>query len=217
MISMSKVKLFALFSLVNCGLLFAQGERATIVGTVTDSSGAVVPQVRITVRNEATNIVNKTESNSLGLYVVPALGPGSYELTAQKQGFRTSKVSNIPLSVCLTATVDMKLEVGQISEAVQVTAAAAQLEAQTSGMGETVGTRAVAELPLLGRDPRQLASLAPGVIPSRGQTLLSQSAIGSAGNARIAGGLAPQNSILMHGGDTRPFASHAQSYRYPLY
>jgi len=125
MISMSNVKLFALFSVVNCGLLFAQGERATIVGTVTDSTGAVVPQVRVTVRNERTNIVNKTESNSLGLFVVPALEPGSYELTAEKQGFRTSKVSNIPLSVGLTATVDTKLEVGQISEAVKVTAAAA--------------------------------------------------------------------------------------------
>src|SRR5437763_3550196 len=183
---MSKLKFFVFVSGVASGLLFGQGERATISGTVTDASGAVVPQVRITVRNERTNIVNKAESNSTGLFVAPALPPGSYELTAEKQGFRTFKMSNIPLSVGLTATVEVKLEVGQLTEAVQVTAAAAQLEAQTSGMGETIGTRAVAELPLLGRDPRQLASLAPGVIPSRGQTSLSASAIGSAGNARIA-------------------------------
>src|SRR5260370_29615036 len=84
-ISMSKVKFFVLFSVVNCCLLFAQGERATISGTVTDSTGAVVPQVRITVRNERTNIVNKAESNSTGLYVAPALEPGSYELPSERQ------------------------------------------------------------------------------------------------------------------------------------
>ncbi|HZT31622.1 MAG TPA: carboxypeptidase-like regulatory domain-containing protein [Bryobacteraceae bacterium] len=198
------------------GLLFAQGERATISGTVMDSTGAVVPQVNITVRNEATNILNKAESNATGLYVVPALPPGTYELTAEKQGFRTFKISGIPLSVGLTATVDVKLEVGQVSEAVQVVASAVQLEAQTSGMGETVGTRAVTELPLLGRDPRQLSALAPGVIPTRGQVGAGGSTIGYAGNSRIAGGLAMQNAILMDGGDTRGFTSGGQSYTYPI-
>src|SRR5438105_14138562 len=119
---MSKLRLLLLFSAVGSGVLFAQGERATIGGTATDSSGAVVPQVRITVRNERTNIVNKAESNSTGLFVVPALPPGSYELTAEKQGFRTFKVSEIPLSVGLAATIDVKLDVGQVPEAVQVTA-----------------------------------------------------------------------------------------------
>src|SRR5260370_31473830 len=115
---MSKRKLFAFFLTVASGALFAQGERATIGGTVTDSTGAVVPQARITVRNERTNILNKAESNSSGLFVVPALEPGSYELTATKQGVRTSKVSNIPLSVDFAATVDVKLEIGQITESV---------------------------------------------------------------------------------------------------
>ena len=73
---MSKLKLFVLFSIA-CGQVFGQGERATISGTVTDSTGAVVPQVRVTVRNERTNIVNKAESNSTGLFVVPALQPGA--------------------------------------------------------------------------------------------------------------------------------------------
>src|ERR1043166_5826228 len=112
---MSNFRLCVLFSVITSGVLFAQGERATISGTATDSTGAVVPQVRITVRNERTNIVNKAESNSSGLFVVPALPPGSYELTAEKQGFRTFKVSNIPLSVGLAATMDVKLEIGQIT------------------------------------------------------------------------------------------------------
>lgn len=213
---MSTITRFVLFSAVTTGLLFAQGERATISGRVTDATGAVVPLANITVRNESTNIINKAESNAAGLYVVPALEPGSYELTAERAGFRTFRVANIPLSVGLTATVDVKLEVGQVSETVQVTATAVQLESQTSGMGETVGTRSVAELPLLGRDPRQLSALAPGVIPSRGQVGAGGSTIGYAGNSRIAGGLAMQNAILMDGGDTRGFTSGGQSYTYPI-
>ncbi|HWB98863.1 MAG TPA: hypothetical protein VG672_19275, partial [Bryobacteraceae bacterium] len=105
---------------------------------------------------------------------------------------------------------------GSVSEAVQVSATAVQLEAQTSGLGKTVETRRVAELPLLGRSVLQLASLAPGVIPTRGQVGVGGDAIGQAGNARISGGLANQNAILMDGGDSRGFTSGGQSYSFPL-
>src|SRR5690348_2207810 len=115
--------------------LFSQGERATISGTVTDSSQAIVESASISIRNVETNITTHGISNSSGVFVFPALPPGRYDLTAEKQGFRTFKLTDIPLSVGLTATVDVKLEVGQVSEAVQVTASAVQLEAQTSGMG----------------------------------------------------------------------------------
>src|SRR5215813_4373020 len=106
------------------GLLFAlsataafpQGERATISGTVTDSTSAMVAGAAIAARNVDTNVVSRTMSNASGLFVIPALPPGTYEVTAEKQGFRTVKVSNIPLSVGLTATVDVKLDVGQVSE-----------------------------------------------------------------------------------------------------
>ena len=163
-----------------------------------------------------TGVTSHATSNASGLFVFPALPPGRYDLTAEKQGFRQVKISEIPLSVGLTATVDVKLEVGQVTEAVQVTAAAVQLEAQTSGMGATIGTRTVTELPLLGRDPRQLSSLAPGVIPTRGQVGAGGSTVGIAGNSRIAGGLAQQNAILMDGGDTRGFNSNGTSYSYPI-
>jgi carboxypeptidase family protein len=195
---------------------FPQGERATISGTVVDPTQAVVEGASITVRNVDTNVTSRAVSNSAGLFVFPALPPGTYDLTAEKAGFRAFKLSEIPLSVGLTATVEVKFEVGQIAEAVQVTATAVQLEAQTSGMGETVGTRAVTELPLIGRDPRQLSALAPGVIPTRGQVGAGGSTIGFAGNSRIAGGLAQQNAILMDGGDTRGFVSNGASYVYPL-
>ncbi|MCC6368228.1 MAG: TonB-dependent receptor [Bryobacterales bacterium] len=203
-------------SLLAANLVFAQGERATISGTVADATHAVVPQASITVRNVDTNVTNTTVSNNDGIFVVPALPPGTYELTAEKTGFRTFRTTNIPLSVGLTATVNVVLEVGTLAEAVEVQATAVQLEAQTSGLGKTVETRRVVELPLLGRDPRQLASLAPGVIPTRGQVAAGGDAVGSAGNARISGGLANQNAILMDGGDTRGFTSGGQSYSFPI-
>jgi hypothetical protein len=91
-----------------------------------------------------------------------------------------------------------------------------QLEAQTSGLGKTVETRRVVELPLLGRNPLSLAALAPGVIPTRGQVGAGGDAIGSATNARISGGLAMQNAVLMDGGDSRGFTSGGQAYILPL-
>ncbi|MBM3725144.1 MAG: TonB-dependent receptor [Acidobacteria bacterium] len=195
---------------------WAQGERGTVTGTVTDSSGAVVTGAKATLRNMETNLSNSVESNTAGIYTFPALNPGRYELSVESSGFKTRKVSNIPVSVGLTATINVQMEVGAVSESVQVTATAVQLEAQTSGLGKTVETRRVVELPLLGRNPLQLAALAPGVIPTRGQVGAGGDAIGQAGNSRISGGLANQNAILMDGGDSRGFTSGGQSYAFPL-
>ncbi|MCC6590692.1 MAG: TonB-dependent receptor [Bryobacterales bacterium] len=206
----------AVLALFSAATLLAQGERGTITGTVTDSTGAIVPGASVTLRNLGTNIQTRAESNSSGLYVFPALNPGSYDVTVERAGFRSRKISNIPLTTGLTATIDAVLEVGQVAETVEVQAAAVLLEAQTSGLGKTVETRRVVELPLLGRNPLQLAALAPGVIPSRGQVGAGGDAIGQASNSRISGGLAMQNAILMDGGDSRGFTSGGQSYAFPI-
>jgi len=196
--------------------MLAQGERAAVTGTVTDSSQAVISGAAVSIRNLATNVVTKTTSNAEGIYHIVALPPGEYELTVGKPGFRPSRTSNIPLSVNLTATINVVLEIGAVTEAVQVQATAVQLEAQTSGLGSTVETRRVVELPLLGRNPLSLAALAPGVIPTRGQVGAGGDAIGSAANSRISGGLAMQNAVLMDGGDSRGFTSGGQAYVFPL-
>lgn len=195
---------------------WAQGERGTITGTVTDSSGAVIPSASLTLRNVGTNIRTIAESNSAGLYTFPALSPGAYELSVEKQGFRTRRVSGIQLTTGLTATIDAVLEVGQVTEAVEVQASAVLIEAQTSSLSKTVETRRVVELPLIGRNPLQLAALAPGVIPSRGQVGVGGDAIGQAANSRISGGLAQQNAILMDGGDSRGFTSGGQAFSFPI-
>ena len=166
--------------------VFGQGERATITGTVSDASGAVVTTATVKVRHVATNVTTTTQTNNAGLYYVPSLQPGTYELTVEAQGFKPYRVSNIPLSVGLTATIDATLQVGTVTETVEVQATSVQLEAQTSGLGKAVEQRRVVELPLLGRNVLQLASIVPGVIPTSGQTGTGTGAVGVATNARIS-------------------------------
>ncbi len=206
------VSLLALFATA----AFPQGERATITGTVWDTTQAIIARARVTLRSVDTNITTTTESNAAGIYVFPALNPGTYEVTFEKEGFRTHKVSGIPLSTALTATINAVMDVGAVTEAVQVQASAVQLETQTSGLSGTVETRRVMDLPLLGRNPLQLASLVPGVIPTSAQGGNGAGAIGSATNARISGGLAMQNAVLMDGGESRGFTSGGQAYAVPL-
>jgi len=195
---------------------FPQGERGTITGTVTDSSGGIITSAQVTLRNVATNIRTTAESNSAGLYVFAALNPGTYEIAVEKQGFKSSRVANIPLATGTTVTIDARLEVGAITESVQVDASPVQLELQTSGLSKVVEARKVVELPLLGRNPLNLASTAPGVIPTSAQGGNGAGAIGSATNSRISGGLAMQNAVLMDGGESRGFTSGGQAYSFPI-
>lgn len=199
-----------------CGSLFGQGERATLTGTIADSSGAAVPGATVTTRNTATGVTTRTVSNASGLYSLPALPPGAYSLRVEKEGFRPTVVENITLTVGLTASVDTVLQVGSVSEVVEVQASAVMLEAQTSGLGKSVETRQVVELPLLGRNPLQLASLVPGVIPTSGQQGNGSGSIGSVTNARVSGGLAQQNAVLIDGGESRGTVSNGSSYSVPL-
>ena len=200
-----------------CALpVFPQGERGTITGTVTDSTGGVVTTATVTLRNAGTNIKTSAVSNAAGLYVFPALTPGKYDLSVEHAGFKAKRIANIPLATGTTVTIDTQLEVGAVTESVQVEASAVQLEMQTSGLSKVVESRKVVELPLLGRNPLNLASMAPGVIPTSAQGGNGQGAIGSATNSRISGGLAMQNAVLMDGGESRGFTSGGQAYSVPI-
>src|SRR5581483_10968109 len=183
--------------------LFAQVEQATVTGIVSDPAGSVMPGVNISIRNVKTNVVTKTETNSSGIYHISALPPGPYELIAEKSGFRIARITDIPLSVGLTATINVTMEIGSVAEAVEVRATAVQLESQTAGVGKALETRRVNELPLLGRNPLQLVSLAPGVIPASASAPPGGGVIGSVTSAKISGGLAQQNGVLIDGAESR--------------
>ena len=196
--------------------LLAQGERANVTGTITDASGATIPDAAVAIRNTATNVTTRSTTNNAGLYYLTNLQPGEYEINITKQGFRPARVAALRLTVGLTATVPVTLEVGTVTEAVEVTATAVQLEAQTSGLGKVVEQRRVVELPLLGRNPLALAATAPGVLPTSGQRGTGQDIVGVSTTSQINGGLAQQNGVLIDGGESRGTTESGNAYTVPL-
>src|SRR5712691_6618763 len=100
---------------------FAQiADRATMVGTVCDTSGARIPQAKVTMMNEATGVRSSTATNSEGYYTIPYLPVGSYELTVEAQGFRTALSKGIVLGVRASVTQDVAMEVGAVTDQVSV-------------------------------------------------------------------------------------------------
>src|SRR5579885_1851187 len=156
-----------------------------ITGRITDSTGAAVPQANVSVTNVNTNAVRQTLSNESGDYSFPSLPPGVYNLKVERQGFKTEAAQNIQVQVQQTVRLDFALQVGQVSESVEVQASAAQLQAENATVGTVIENKRIVEMPLNGRSYLQLVSLAPNV------TTLSASA-GQAG-ARQGGDRASQS------------------------
>lgn len=135
----------------------------TITGEVKDSSGASVDGTTVRVRNVATNGVRVAITNEAGAYTIPALVPGMYEVKAEKPGFKVAARSNIELQVQQTARVDFALEVGQVSESVEVTSALPLLTTENATVGTVIEQRRITDLPLNGRSFLSLVALSPNV------------------------------------------------------
>lgn len=145
----------------------ASGQTITgrLVGTVTDPSGAPVPDAQVTVTNQETNINLSAKTDGQGGYVIPSLPGGSYVVRVEATGFRTAVASNNTVSVAQTTRVDISLQVGSVSETVEVRDQAALVQSATSDLGETIQQRQIQTLPLNGRIFSQLVQLVPGAIP----------------------------------------------------
>lgn len=142
----------------------AQVDTATILGTVTDPSGAAVPNVKLTARNQDTGFARTTTSSGDGNYLIPLLPIGPhYEVTAEAAGFKASVQTGIALELNQNAHVDVRLQIGQVGEKVEVNAAAPLVDTHSATSGEVVGTKRLEDLPLNGRNPLQLAGLVTGV------------------------------------------------------
>ena len=141
----------------------AQTTNASIYGSVTDATGGAVAKAAITATNTRTGVEVRTVSNDAGVYIFPALQPGDYRVTAELTGFRKAVAENIPLQVSARISVDLKLEVGAVSEAISVEANATALEAVTTSVSNVVTTQRVQALPLQNRDAGALIALQAGV------------------------------------------------------
>jgi hypothetical protein len=132
--------------------LSAQVERASIVGLITDKSGAVVPGVAVTVTNQDTNTSARAVTDDSGAFSVVNLIPGNYTVQAIKSGFRNMVYRNYVLQVSQSARLDVQLEVGDVAQAVEVTAAAPLLQTENASVGQVISSSAVQSLPLNGRN-----------------------------------------------------------------
>jgi carboxypeptidase family protein/TonB-dependent receptor-like protein len=154
-------------SVVLCALLplcsHAQVAGATLTGTVTDSTGAVVANVRITIKNQATGEMRSVVVDSAGIYSVPNLLPGTYDVTATATGFATTIQKDVTLSVGVQQLLNFKMRVGRVNESVVVKDEAPPVQLTDSTISGVVSRDAIVQLPLNGRDWTSLATLQPGV------------------------------------------------------
>jgi hypothetical protein len=157
----------AVYAAVLCASTLS-AQVATLTGRITDPSGAIVPQAKIIVRALNTGVSTTAESTADGYYTLPALTPGRYEVTISKGGFKTMRQSGVELAVQQTARLDVVMELGALSEAIEVNAQAALLDSENATVGQVIGNKQVTELPLLGRNTYALAMLVPGVRNSQG-------------------------------------------------
>lgn len=144
-------------------LLPAQEFRATVTGRVTDQSGAAITGVPVQLRNINTNEVAAGVTDSQGSYTVPFLRPGNYSVTVEAPGFKKAIRDGLALNVGQTATINVSLELGAITDQVTVTAETPMLETANADRGTVIDEQAVRELPLNARNPFMLSALSAGV------------------------------------------------------
>jgi hypothetical protein len=197
--------LFSLIVMLSASAwLWGQSENGRLIGSVTDQSGAAIPDASVTVTDLATNHVVSVKSQADGNYVVGALPVGNYKVEARKEGFQVES-ANFSIEISQVKELNFKLQVGSISETVEVTNAVPVVDTATSSAGEVIQGRQVIDLPLNGRNFTSLALLTPGV--SRGQ--YSDNASAPANNAETwrnadsgaaalaVNGLPPQSNNFM--------------------
>ena len=152
-----------LLCLVSTLPALAQTATAELSGNVTDSTGAVIANAKVTATNPETGSFREVTTDQGGFYSFTLLQPGTYNLSVEAPGFRKTVQNNLELRVNQRAEVNLQLQLGQVTDTIEVKAAAPLLESQSSSLGTVINTQLTEELPLNGRNFVQLATLAPGV------------------------------------------------------
>ncbi len=176
----------------------AQEYRATLLGVITDPSGAAVAGAKATATNIDTEVRAHTEANAEGYYVIPFLLPGKYRLRVEHDGFKSHERGPIELRVNDRTRIDVQLELGQTSERITVAAEAPLLETASSSRGQVISQRAITDLPLNGKNPFSLMNLGNGFqftgVPQYNRPFDTSSA-----NFSVSGGRAGVNTFLLDG------------------
>jgi hypothetical protein len=185
----------------------AQTSNGSVIGTITDPTGAVVPGVAITLVNTSTAETHSAKSDDHGSYQFVNLLPGTYKLTLEHQGFKRLQSTNVEVKTATATRIDLAMALGAVSESVEVSSQAAAIDTTSSTVGAVIEGKVVTETPLNGRNVMNLIALAPGVVPqgsSSGSVQSNQhggtfSNPAGWGNYQIGGGMSGESAIFLDG------------------
>jgi Carboxypeptidase regulatory-like domain/TonB-dependent Receptor Plug Domain len=187
---------------------------STLSGSVTDTSGAVIPDAQVSIKNAATGVTTTVKTNSDGFYSVPNLLPGTYNLTISASGFSTEVRNGLTLTVGAPQVLNATLKVGQTTQTVEVAGVAPTVELASSAISDQVNATTVRELPLNGRSWVDLGALQPGVNQPNTQKPLTVAGRGQRGfgtQVSISGNRPDQNAYRLDGINVNDYANSAPS------
>ncbi len=179
--------------------LCAQEYRGTFSGTVTDATGAAIANAKITATETRTGSKSTAVSEASGSYTIPFLAPGTYEITAEAPGFKKAVHQGMTLSSGASPTVDIRMEVGQLSDAITITADAPVLESSNPTVGQVLTTKEVDALPVNGRTPMMLGNLAFGVVSTFEPGPVRPFDNSAPNEISIGGAPSSRNEVLLNG------------------
>ena len=213
---------FALVALLAlaCVPARAQAISGSILGTVTDVSGGAVPGARVKITSLGTNETRTVTTSLAGTYAIPNLAPGQYRVEVQQPGFKQFVRSSVEVQVDVNSRVDASLEVGDVSQSVEVTSEAPLLQTDTASLGTVVSQQTIQSIPLSGRNINNLLTLVPGVVAQGGTygNAVSNQAGGARtnaigfGNYAIGGGFGNQSQFYVDGVPSNAPANNLNSY-----
>jgi outer membrane receptor protein involved in Fe transport len=165
---LKKLLMTVLSSLSVCLLLaggvYGQDPRGSIIGRVTDSSNAVIPSVEVRAVNNATQVAASATTNAAGNFSMPFLAPGTYTVTAEATGFKKFARSGIQLHISEVAEINIAMELGQLTESIEVTSEAPLLDTAAASLGQVVDEKRLSELPLYAGNPLELMYITTGIV-----------------------------------------------------
>ncbi len=179
---------------------YAQSTFGSVVGTVTDATGGAVAATQVTLTNLGTSERRVETTNNDGLYQFVNVVPGQYSVGVEKSGFKRVLRSPVSVETQSTSKIDIQLQIGEITQTVEVTAQTPLLQPENSSLGQVVDERKTDELPLNGRNPLNLTALVPSVVPQGGSMANPNGQNPFAwGNYQIGGGMANQSMVWLDG------------------
>mgnify|MGYP005845694501 CR=1 FL=1 len=191
----------------------AQEITASITGTVTDPSGTVIADARVTATDVNRRTVSVTQTNSAGIYVFPRIPASDYEIAVEVQGFRKAVRSGISLELNQRARVDIRLEIGQVTETVEVTGEAPLLSTDTTVVGSVIDSKTNVDLPLNGRNFITLTLLTPGTTTPNPSAFSNGVRTSGSGRPYVNGNREQANNFMLDGVDNNQRSDNLTAYQ----